>query len=159
MQSSYTYIAESNYQHLRIRLVGSEFVDTKTPLAEMLGGVTISLSGTKPCVLVELNCYDVAALLAHNDHKILFSRLCGPDIYAFIEAQHFYFNFQSQVNVSLEEIKGWQLLWMPVQNDILEQLGRNAVVLIEAESDDMADILITPPNRVSNNVVPLFGDR
>src|SRR5512141_2716040 len=64
MQSSYKYIVSSNLAQLRIYLAGDTFAKTKAAVASVIPGVTVSFSGTEPCIPVEINCVDIASLLA-----------------------------------------------------------------------------------------------
>jgi hypothetical protein len=161
MQTSFKYRAVSNLQQLQVRLADELLFNTsKTPPIHVLDNVTVVLSGTSPSIIVEINCQDISEILADNTNKVQFARICGPEIYRFLEVNHFYFNDDSYCELSLEDVKGWQIMWLSIQNDIFGMLGRTAVVLIEGDdSIEPEDAFLPDPTTTSytGNVKQLFG--
>ena len=140
MQSNFEYSISSYFQQLRIRLRRAEpYESTKTPLAEVITGVTISFSGTEPCVPVEINCFDVADLSANEFARAQFARLCGPSLHAFLEANHYYFTYDNSFTILYDDVRAWQLIWLPLQNEIRDSRAP------------------APPAEEASNVVSLFN--
>ena len=120
MQSNFEYSISSYFQQLRIRLRRAEpYESTKTPLAEVITGVTISFSGTEPCAPVEINCFDVADLSANEFARAQFARLCGPSLHAFLEANHYYFTYDNSFTILYDDVRAWQLIWLQLQDEIV----------------------------------------
>lgn len=120
MTSSFSYVVESDLARLRIRLTSNSYIASQTPLAEILPGVTISLSGTEPCVPVEINCLDVPSLLANDIQNKQFARLCGPSLHSFLEDNHYYFDSRCSITVLHDDITAWQLIWLELQQSIVK---------------------------------------
>ncbi len=139
----------------------SQFDETHTNAIQVVEGLLISLSGTNPTILLDLVCTDVTTMLTDSRRRKIFAQLCGPTIYHYLLSNSFYFLSNGEIAVSLEEVKTWQSIWLPIQNKVFASSGRHAVQLMEGVDESMADseddVVYSTP--LPSNVIPLFGPR
>ncbi len=157
----YRYTLGIHAQCLSIFMLDdSQFDETHTNTIRVVEGMFISLSGTNPTILLDLVCTDVTAMLTNSRHRKIFAQLCGPIIYNYLTEHDFTLVDNGEVTLSLDEIKAWQAVWLPIQNKVFTLSGRSAVQLMEGMSEtdtDSEDSIAhsTPPS----NVISLFGPR
>lgn len=159
----YDYWIELRGERLSIFLLDDNpFIETHTDVIRVLDDIFISLSGTSPTIVLDLVCTDIASLLTKEEHRKVFAQLCGPTLYNYLTQHDFCLIGREKVTVSLDEIKTWQPVWLPIQNKIFASSGREAVVLFEDfyeddfEEEEEEDIIPTSP---PDNVVYLFPPR
>lgn len=115
MHSSFLFSVESLSQHLRICLQpGNLFLDNRTLPAEVLPGITVSLSELEPILPVEIDCLDIAEVIADETLKAKFARLCGPELFPFLKKHDFYFAEPTSVVMTAIEVSAWQRIWQDI---------------------------------------------
>ncbi len=157
----YDYWVELRGERLSVFLLDdSPFIDTHTNAIRVVDGIFISLSGTNPTIVLDLVCTDIASLLANDKHRKLFAQLCGPTLHSYLTRHDFCLNSREKVTLSLDEIKTWQSVWLPIQNEIFASSGKKAVVLFEDfyedDFEEEEDLVPSPP---PDNVIYLFPPR
>ncbi len=139
----------------------SQFDETHTNAIQVIEGLFISLSGTNPTILLDLVCTDVTTILTNSRRRKIFAQLCGPIIYNYLNEHGFVFPDNVELTLSLDEIKAWQPVWLPIQNKVFMSSGQSAVVLFEGIHDEEAEISDTDSLSIAptSNIIPLFGPR
>lgn len=151
---------EEPESYLHVQLAQPDLFEyTQTSLLALFDDVSASFSGTIPTVIVELNCYDVSRLINDDTYRTMFSRMCGPELFAAIREALSSGNCQAMLHT--RELMAWQVIWQSLQDYICKrtfQLQHSAIAE-DVYSPSAAAGVNSPVTTSSSNVVSLFGDR
>lgn len=150
MHSSFLFSVESLSQHLRVCLWADDLLPgDKTQSVEVLPGVLVSFSNLEPILPVEINCLDIAEVIADEPTKAKFARLCGPELFPFLKNHDFYFAEPTSVVLSAIEVTAWQRIWQDIYYEAFCNTSANHPVFRASK---------LPIENLPSNVIPLFSN-